>query len=124
MQAKRWQIVLIVIGLAGGGALLAYHAMSGPELALPHRVYLVDVATGQAYVADTSERTLTVPTANPETGKVSLIPVFEEEDGTWRASTRYLSALGQMEAENKVVDPETGALAAPPGRFRKLPGFE
>lgn len=110
MKAKPWQIVILVVGalaLIGG----IWFSLPRGRVRLPHKVYLIDVVSGEAFEADTSDRAIMVPAEHPESGLLSLVPMHKDENGAWVVSGRDLSALrGAPGVTVKAVDPRSGAV--------------
>ncbi len=117
MKAKPWQIALIVIGLAVGLGSGAWFVLGGDEVKLERRYFLVDVETGDLFEVDSIKYRLVLPARNPETGRVSLIGVHREDDGTWYVPKRDLDSIRQLDkgVEVKAINRESGDLIKPPG---------
>lgn len=115
MKAKPWQIALIVIGLAVGIGSAAWFALSGDEVRLERRYFLIDVETGQIYEVDSNKHRLVLPAQHPETGRVSLIGIHRDDDGTWYVPRRDLECIAQLDkdVQVKAVD-SNGELVEPP----------
>lgn len=115
MNAKPWQIALIVIGLAVGIGSGLWFAFAGDAVSLERRYFLIDVETGDIYEVDSSKYRLVLPAMHPETGRVCLVGVHKDENGTWEVPPRDLSSIGQLEkgVQVKAVDPKTGELVNP-----------
>jgi hypothetical protein len=121
MKAKPWQIALIVIGLAVGLGSVVWFAMSGDTVGLDRRYFLVDVESGDIFEVDSSKYRLVLPARHPETGRVSLVGVSQDDDGTWFVSRRDLDTIKQLdrEVQVKAVDTSSGDLVNPPGKPRR-----
>lgn len=106
---KPWQIVLIVLALLALPASWLWVRSGAPEIDLAESVTLVEISTGDLFVAPLPKgRMVALPATNPETGKPTLYPVYQK-DGKWFVSDRYLSMLGRMtDPAPKFVDPKTG----------------
>ena len=85
MDAKPWQIAVIVVGLLGGCALLGWNLFGGKSIGTQDEVLLMDVITGDRFIADTSgRRGVLIPARNPDTQKFTLLPIVKDEKGQWR----------------------------------------
>lgn len=93
---KPWQIVLLVVAvLVLAGSLWLTFSGSGPDFG--SRVYMVDVVSGELFVADTEkQRGMVLPAKHPETGERTLLPVEIGEDEKARISSRYRSSVEQI----------------------------
>ncbi|MDF1808571.1 MAG: hypothetical protein P1U42_02645 [Phycisphaerales bacterium] len=96
-NVKPWQIILIVLAL---GALvftvMKFGFKPSVESQMANSMTLVDVETGQLYVANLGgKNTIIVPMRHPDSDEVALLPVFEE-DGEWFLWERYRDAMGQI----------------------------
>ncbi|HED52620.1 MAG TPA: hypothetical protein ENJ00_00255 [Phycisphaerales bacterium] len=114
MQAKPWQIAVVVIGLLVGigGIVLAIGKDSGPDLA--DKLILVDVTTGDTYTVSLRNRSVVIPVKSPETGQRTLLPIeLDDETESWHISEHYMPALSGIEEISDKVDPETGKLDLP-----------
>jgi len=93
----------------GVGALVAAVAVfwrqAGDAPAIPDRVRLVCVATGELFSLPRSEVRV-VPCNNPKTGEATLVPVASK-DGKDFASGRFRDAIAALGEKNKFVDPKT-----------------
>ncbi len=89
---KPWQLAIIVIGLVGGIGLVGWNLLSQRSLNTPDQLILMDVTTGQRYIADVSGRkAIFIPEKNPETLEYTLLPIVKGDDGKWR--TRYVDIV-------------------------------
>lgn len=117
MNAKPWQIALIVIGLAVGLGSAAWVTFGGDGVRLPTTHFLIDVESGDIFEFDSRKKQLVVPARHPESGRTTLIRVIKDEEGAWYVSQRELGLLRVMDKDVKVsaIDPSTGQLtgAAP-----------
>ncbi|MCL4220083.1 MAG: hypothetical protein KJZ65_01810 [Phycisphaerales bacterium] len=85
MDAKPWQIGVVVVGLLGGLALLGWQLFGGKEIRRPDEILLMDVITGDRFVADVSgHKAVILPERNPDTQQYTLLPLSQDKDGTWR----------------------------------------
>jgi hypothetical protein len=98
-------LVAAVIALVAG----VYFSMGGPEPVLTRSVVLVDVSTGQLFEFSTKDYSVVLPGKNPDTGKISLLPVRKDANGKWQISGRYLGELDRLdEKPTAVKDRKTG----------------
>lgn len=108
-DAKPWQIILIVVGvLAAGFVVWRFVFNSGPNL--PDSVTLVDVETGDLFVVGIGgKKKPYYPASHPDTGRMTLLPVVKQDDGTWKITGHSLPALPYVQGEPKAVsNPQTG----------------
>ena len=103
-NVKPWQIILIVIAFAVlGFSVLKFGIGGSVEGQMANEMMLIDVQTGQLYIRDISgKRAFIIPDRNPDTRKIALIPVYEE-DGEWFLEERYLGAIEQIEVPTDAV---------------------
>jgi len=109
MQAKPWQIAVVVIGLLVGigGIVLAMGKDSGPDLA--DKMILVDVTTGNTYKISYKNRSVVLPVRSPETDERTLFPIeYNEEKGGWFMNRRYMGDMDGIEKISDKVDAESG----------------
>jgi len=109
MQQKPWQIVLFVVAL-GAIVFALYRSLSHDKLDLPNSIVMVDVQTGELFRFSTSgKRGVGVPNFNPDTNKVSLLPVLKDEGGKWFLTDRAQPILADLKVPHTaVVDLKTG----------------
>lgn len=83
---KPWQLAVIIIGLVGGLGLLGWQIFGGEKIHTPSSIMLMDVVTGDRFVADvTGRRSIFLPEKNPDTGKYTLVTISKTDDGSWIA---------------------------------------
>ncbi|MCA9276097.1 MAG: hypothetical protein KDA29_08730 [Phycisphaerales bacterium] len=101
---KPWQIVLFLAAIAVlGFSIWKFGAGSGVESQMADSMMLVDVQTGQLFEADIrGQRGILIPAKNPDSQKVSLLPVFEE-DGQWYLYERYRGVLNQLDVTHDAI---------------------
>jgi hypothetical protein len=122
-HAKPWQIAVVALGLIGGIGGIVYSVRSNPGLDLAKSILYVDAQTGELYEIDIpSKGSLGIPEKNPSTGKDTLLPVFQDDSGSWRVSERYKSALSDMglKPDELAVDPKTGLVKVKEGNPKKV----
>lgn len=123
MDAKPWQIAVVVIGLLGACVLFAWNVFGGRDIRRPDEILLMDVVTGDRYLADVSgKKSVFIPEKHPDTGEYTLIPIDKDESGVWHI--RYLELLKEFPPEKlgAVEDVATGVAkpsSASPKRFRR-----
>jgi hypothetical protein len=106
-QVKPWQVVVVVAALVAVAVSL-YFTLSGPKLNLASSVPMVDVNTGEFFRVKVGKGGATFPGSHPKTGKVTLLPVIEQ-DGKWFLAQRYMSSLKDIEGDHAaIVDAKTG----------------
>ena len=110
-NVKPWQIVLIIAAIGAlGFSVVKYGFKPSQESQMANTLTLVDVQTGQLYIADISgKRTIIIPARNPDNDEVALIPVFEE-NGEWFIWNRYKSAMSQVTVTPEAVPDTDGAV--------------
>jgi len=101
MKAKPWQIMVIVLGLAGGGGFLAWNLFSTADDGVAKSYLLVDVETGTIYRVDKTKYHLMIPAPHPETGKVCLIGLSQEDGEVPYVSQRDLGTLRVLDSDVK-----------------------
>lgn len=123
MQAKPWQIALIVIGLVVGIGSAAWFVFGGGEVTLANSILMVDVDSGDVYEVNLDRTRISNPALHPETGKLQLVRLDRDEDGTLFVNDRDLSLLKYLDQSitNKAVDPKTGSLLIAPGKPKRYP---
>jgi len=115
MKVKPWQIAVIVLGLAIGLGSVIYSAASTDASPVKSIEYLVDVETGDLYRADLRMRAVLLPARHPETHRICLVRIRQDDGGKWSVSKRDRSLLSMLDKDvvNKAVDQETGDLLMP-----------
>lgn len=124
MDAKPWQIGVIVVGLLGGCGLLAWNLFGGSKIETIDSLTLVDVMDGSTFVVDLGgRRAVTVPARNPDTGEYTLVPVIKEGE-SWVVPEYYRPVLKQFEKTEFIADTSTGVMkpAASSPKQYKRPG--
>jgi len=103
-SVKPWQIILVIVAIGVlGFSLWKYGSKPSVESQLANSLTLVDVQTGQRYIADISgDHTIIIPGRNPDTNEVALIPIFEK-DGNWYLWERYRSSIEQVKVSPDAV---------------------
>lgn len=88
-EIKAWQWVVIVAAIGVLGVSL-YLTFGRGDVKKGHRAYLIDVVSGELYVADTSgKHGVVIPAKNPESGERTIVPLMHTEDGELSVSERY-----------------------------------
>lgn len=110
MNAKPWQIGVIVVGLLVATGLTVWNLM-GSDDALPSTYLVIDVESGQIYRVNKDRYRLSLPAPHPQTKKRSLIGVQKDDQGYF-VSDYNLAALNALDegVKNNAVDPKTGDL--------------
>ncbi|HYE61362.1 MAG TPA: hypothetical protein VD997_05145 [Phycisphaerales bacterium] len=92
---KPWQIVVMVLAVVAVIGSVVY-SCSGESTAPPEQareVTLVDIRTGDLFIADYPERRpVMFPAKNPDDQQMTLYPV-NEKDGKWMLNMRYMSQI-------------------------------
>lgn len=109
-NVKPWQVVLIVAAVGVLGFSVWKFALSdGLEAQMVDSVYMVDVGTGQIYEFNiTGRRGVMIPGKNPDTGKYSLMPVQQTENGSWTIDRADLDSLRFVDGDATAIDRGTG----------------
>ena len=121
-QLKPWQIVLFVLAIAALSFGI-FKSCSGQNLDLANSIVMVDVETGELFSFDIGgKRGVGVPNFNPDSGKLSLLPVTKDETGTWRLTDRAKPIVKDLEVKaSAIVDIDTGEVTTvgSPKKVRK-----
>ncbi|RMH13962.1 MAG: hypothetical protein D6695_02530 [Planctomycetota bacterium] len=121
-EVKPWQLAVVIIGLLGGLGLLAWNLFGGEKIDTPDELVLMDVITGDRFIADVSGRKgVILPAKNPDTQQYTLLPIAKGEDGTWRV--HHLDQIVSLKPEElkAIEDLQTGVARpseAPPRRLK------
>jgi len=121
-KVKPWQIVLFVAAI-GAVVFGAWWTLGrGPKAKSTHQALLVDVTTGELYEFSTKRKGVVIPERNPDSGKISLFPVHQDEQGNWIIESRYLSddAIAEVEGEPKNVNYSTGRVEISNEKVKKV----
>lgn len=110
-DVKPWQVVLIVASflvLVGSVWFFGFRPTDDSRL-MANALVLIDVESGQLYEYDLRGRKgVIIPERHPDSGKLSLIPVFQDEGGGWIVGERDLSSIGLVEVPVSAVDARSG----------------
>ena len=118
MQAKPWQIAVIVLAAVVLVASIVYQTMGRGDVRLSNELPMADVETGQIYlVARGKEQSLPVPFTLPGTSKATLWPAGQE-GGKWLIERRFLELMPQD--AGSAVDKSTGEVKTPDGKPVKI----
>lgn len=121
-QLKPWQIVLFVaaIGALSFG-MWRIASRPSPAASLANSMTFVDAETGKLFVFPVGGgKAVMPPERHPDTKKISLVPVFQNDQGDWLVPDRYTQVLKILEVENNVIDPETLQVQVQEGRPRRV----
>lgn len=112
-NVKPWQIILIVVAFGAlGFSVWKFGFSAGSEALMANSVIMVDVETGELFEFSLKgRRGVMVPGENPDSGKITLMPVFKQDDGSWMIGERDLPALQYVEATVNVVDRSSGMVS-------------
>jgi hypothetical protein len=110
---KPWQLAIVIVGLIGGIGLVVWNVMGKGEIRRPDSILLMDVITGDRFIADVSGRkSVFIPEKNPETGKYTLVIIHKADDGTWTA--RGVETVTDIPIEEfKAISGEKPVIAHP-----------
>lgn len=120
-QVRPWQIVLFVAAVGAMAFGLWWSLGRGPRAQSTNRTLLVDVTNGELFEFSTKKRGVVIPERNPETGKIALFPVRQDENGEWVIEARYLGegSLAEVEGEPEMLGPE-GRVRVASGQPKKI----
>ncbi len=113
MGIKPWHIVIMVVGIGvlAGGIFVSSSPSDMPVL--KHKVTMIDVVSGEVFVADTSGgRAVLMPAKHPDTGKYSLVRISKDDAGAWCVSERDRAFLYDLDqgVEIKSIEAKTGVI--------------
>lgn len=119
---KPWHIVLFVVAVGG---LIAgiFMSSSGNTPDMAKRILMVDLASGELFEVDTSDKGVILPARNPDTNRATLMPAQKEPDGTWRVHPMYYRKELRTEMEgplDALVNVETGQVKVTSESTRKI----
>lgn len=121
-NVKPWQIILIIVAIGAlGFSVWKFALNTGPDM--PDSVTLVDVKTGDLFSLRIGGkgRAAYYPEKHPDTGERTLLPVIENEDGTWRISGHSLPALQDVDGATPAVENnQTGAVSVSSNSKRRI----
>jgi hypothetical protein len=118
---KPWQMAVIVIGLLGGTGLLAWNVMGGEKVKQIDELVLMDVVTGDRFVADVRGRKgVILPAKHPETQEYTLLPIAKGEDGQWRVQHLREVSFLPRERLTAIADLESGIATPSTSSVRPL----
>lgn len=87
---KKWQIALIALAPIVLGVSI-YLSVTRGTVRTADSIMLVDMLTGDRFIASTSgRRGIIVPAEHPETGQRSLIPIAQNDNGEWYIAGAHL----------------------------------
>ncbi|MCC5821819.1 MAG: hypothetical protein LAT64_00865 [Phycisphaerales bacterium] len=119
-EAKPWQIILVVVALGVLG-FSVWRSMNSGKPELTRSVMLADVATGDLFELSLAGRRAAVyPEIHPDTGERTLMPVKQEEDGTWKLLEYTFPALQDVSVEAPAVDMTTRTVNVNQSRPRRI----
>jgi len=97
---KPWQIVLFIAAI-GAVAFAAWNVLGGERVEMDDRAFMVDITTGELWVADLNNRGISIPARHPESDKYVLLRVKKDESGNWRLG-RALDSLDACDARPSI----------------------
>jgi hypothetical protein len=110
-DVKPWQVILIAASLVVLGGSIWFFGLrsTGETRLMANALVLIDVESGQLYEFDLKGRKgVIVPERHPVSGKLSLIPVYQDEAGAWIVGDRDRSSIGLVEVPVLAIDPQSG----------------
>ena len=110
LAANKGRISLIVVLLLAA-AFLVYREFARPGV-IPDEINFVCVVTGTTFSLDRDD-VYSYPAKNPDTGEMTLLPVYEE-DGVWYVSSHYRATVLGFGERNRYVDTNTLAVRKAP----------
>lgn len=122
---KPWQLVLVIIAVLVLAVSLWMTVFSGSRVDFGDRVYMVDVATGELFYADTGgRRGVVVPAKHPATGARTIVPVQILEDGSLAISDRYRETVTTIIEKQQIsiseqINEASGAISGNVGDAKK-----
>ncbi|MEQ8769689.1 MAG: hypothetical protein RIB60_04175 [Phycisphaerales bacterium] len=97
-EVKPWQAVLFVLAILVVGGGIVWMVVGGSKIRTPDRIYMIDIGTGDLYYADVSgRRGIAIPALHPETRERTLIPITQDDEGSWRVRDVYAPAIESMQ---------------------------
>lgn len=88
--AKPWQIILFAVAAIVFAGSMAYSCAGGDDVEQADSATMVDVTTGELFIAPFPERLAIMwPQKNPDT-KVEALYSVQPADGGWFLDTRFL----------------------------------
>lgn len=124
--AKPWQIAVIAGSVALSAGVIAWTVFGSEAAPTQPDVYLLDVETGDLWVANPRRQTIVVPARRPGDGPeaertIALVRLDKDEAGKFIVNERDLEMLDWMDksVQNKFVDPRTGQLLQAPASGAK-----
>jgi hypothetical protein len=120
--AKPWQIVVIVAAIVMVIGSAVYMFSGRQTVNTANELMLVDVGSGDLFIASLRKRGIALPAAHPDTQQPTLVPVSQDEEGRWVVSRRDIGALKNLNVNTSAfVDERTGEVRVNEGTRRKLP---
>ncbi len=106
-EMKPWQWVVVVAAVLMIG-YTAFSFLTGSRIPNPNSITVADIETGEMFTIDTSGRKLAIlPATNPETGKRTLFPVRQDENGQWVVTPLMAGTLADYEGEAAALESAT-----------------
>lgn len=109
-KTRWWQWAVMGAAVVAVGVSVWYSfSRSGSKVDFASQIIMADVTTGDLFSFDVGGRkAVMVPARNPDSGKLTLLPVERRPDGNWYIGERELGGLGGLEGEPLAVDRNTG----------------
>ncbi|GEM_PF-2765833 len=122
MNPKHLKIAAIILGLTVGIGSIAYQIIRASDTVIPGnpQVTMIDISTGETFIADRAKKAVMIPEKNPVSGEIALVRIFLDEAGTWKVADRDMSFIGSLKVQNMFVDAESGAIKASVGKPKRL----
>lgn len=103
-EMKPWQWVVVVAAVLMIG-YTAFSFLTGSRIPNPNSITVADIETGEMFTIDTSGRKIAIlPATNPETGKRTLFPVRQDEEGRWVITQLMVGTLAGYEGEAAALE--------------------
>src|ERR1051326_7240070 len=119
MPVKPWQIVVMVVAILGviGSGIYTCSQM-GDQVSQAGTVNLVDIKTGDLFVASYPEKKpVSYPAVRPGTKEAVLYPVYQG-DGKWMISGRFIGDVKKDKnlKPDLIVDGKSGEIKVSAGK--------
>lgn len=120
-EVKPWQIILVVVALGVLG-FSVWRSMTSGQPELTRSVTLVDVKTGDLFELSLAGRRAAVyPEIHPDTGERTLMPVQQDENGTWKLYSYTLPAIEHVSGDMPAIqNRESWTVNVNQGRPRRI----
>jgi hypothetical protein len=121
-EVKAWHIGIIAAAVLAV-SLSAYFSFgrSGPRITLARSIVMADVTTGELFEYPlTGRRAVMLPGMHPDTGRMVMLPVEQDDAGRWLVAAYARGLLNDLADEPAAVDSETSEVRANGSRPRRV----